>query len=178
MGNAFQDQFLKAGLIDDKKIKQANKEQYQAQKQGKLKTTADENRLAAQRVKAEKVERDRELNRKREEALKQQAIVAQIRQLIEHSRLKRDGGETPYNFSDQGVVKRIYVTENQHGHLSRGQLAIVKLGEQYELIPSVAAEKIRQRDDACVIVLCTASGPQDDEDDSYADFKVPDDLIW
>jgi uncharacterized protein len=178
MGNAFQDQLLKAGLINDQKVKQAKKEQYQAQKQGKPQAAVDENKLAAQRAKAEQVDRDRELNRKRQEALRRKEVQAQIRQLIEGNRLRRDGADIPYHFTDQTMIKRIYVTESQRGQLSSGALAVVKLGEGYELIPEVVAEKIRQRDEACVISLGTPSDFKDDADDFYADFKVPDDLIW
>lgn len=178
MGNAFQDQFLKAGLIDDKKVKQAKKEEYRAQKQGKKKTSVDENRLAIEQAKTEQIRRDRELNRKRQEEIAQKAQLAQVRQMIENSRLLRGEGDSPYNFSDKGRVKRIYVTQEQQSQISRGRLAIVKLDEQYELIPAAVAEKIRQRDPSSLILLCEPSAQPSSEDDPYAAFKVPDDLMW
>ena len=177
MGNSFQDQLLKAGLVDEKKVKQAKKDNYKKKKQGKQNKAIDENKLAAQRAQAQQAERDRELNRQRNEEMQQKAIAAQIKQLIETSRQPRDDGETAYNFSDNGTVKKIYVTDDQHRQLSRGKLAIVKLGEQYELVPTAAAEKIRQRDEA-VVIVCNESQKQDDGEDPYADYKVPDDLMW
>lgn len=177
MGNSFQDQLLKAGLVDEKKVKQAKKDNYKKQKQGKNKKAVDENKLAAQKARAKQAGRDRELNRQRQEAMQQKAIAAQIKQLIEHSRQPREDGETPYNFSDNGTVKKIYVTAEQHRQLGRGRLTIVKLGEQYELVPAAAADKIRQRDEKSVIVS-NEPQQQDDEDDPYADYQVPDDLMW
>jgi uncharacterized protein YaiL (DUF2058 family) len=178
VGNAFQEQLLKAGLVDDKKIKQAKKEQYRAQKQGKQKAATQESRRAAQRAQAEQAERDRELNRRRQKEQAQKAVAAQVRQLIESHRLSREGGDVPYNFSDNGPVKRIYVTEEQHAQISRGRLAIVRLGEGYELVPAAAAEKIHERDAASVVLLCAPSAASEAEDDPYAEFKVPDDLMW
>ncbi|MBF0256490.1 MAG: DUF2058 domain-containing protein [Gammaproteobacteria bacterium] len=180
MANSLQEQFLKAGLVDDKRIKQAKKEQYQAQKQGKQKQP-DEHRLAAQKAKAEQLERDRELNRKQQEQAQQKALTAQVKQLIEQARLPREGAELAYNFVDQGRVKRIYVTEQQQGQLSRGRLAIVKLAGRYELIPLEAAERVRQwRPDNLIWLLDpeAEAAEQTDAADPYAAFKVPDDLIW
>jgi hypothetical protein len=178
VGNSFQDQLLKVGLIDDKKVKQTKKESYKKQKQSKNKPAVDPNKLAAQQKQAEQVKRDRELNRQRQEAMQQKAIAAQIKQLIEVSCQSREGGESPYNFSDQGKIHKIYVTSEQHRQLVKGRLAIVKLGDRYELVPAAAAEKIRQRDAACIIVLNSAQQQEDDGDDPYADYQVPDDLMW
>lgn len=178
MGNAFQDQLLKAGLVDEKKVKQAQKEKRRQQKQGKQQSATDQNKLAAQRAKAEQAERDRELNRKRQEEQKERETRAQIKQLIEQYRQPREEAEVPYSFVDNGLIKKTYVTEEQQGLLSRGRLAIVKWDGRYELVPPEAAEKIRQRDETSVILLNTASAPQDAEDDPYAEFKVPDDLMW
>ena len=65
--------------------------------------------------------------------------------------------------------------------LGKGQIAIVKLGELYELVPTAVAEKIKQRDESLVVMLTENTGVnanQEDEDDPYADFKIPDDLMW
>ena len=61
--------------------------------------------------------------------------------------------------------------------LSRGQLAIVRLDQGYELVPAKVAEKISQRDPQCVVVLNEAR-TELDEEDPYADFQIPDDLMW
>jgi uncharacterized protein YaiL (DUF2058 family) len=178
MGNAFQDQFLKAGLVDEKKVKQAQKEQHRAKKQGKHQPPVNTTREASARAKAEQVARDKELNRQRQEAAQQKALAAQVRQMILTSRLDREDGDSPYHFTDDGRVKQLYVTEAQRGQLGRGQLAIATLDGRYELIPKAVAEKIRQRDPARIILLVEAATPADQPDDPYADFKVPDDLIW
>jgi len=124
------------------------------------------------------VERDRELNQKKQEEIERKAIAAQVRQLIETNRVKERDGDIVYHFADGNVVKRLYVSEQVHKHLTAGLLAIVKLGDGYELVPMAVADKIKQRDDRCIIQAEHAAPPVQDEDDPYADYKIPDDLMW
>ena len=70
------------------------------------------------------------------------------------------------------------MTDKLHSQLSRGRLAIVKLAESYQLVPAGVAEKIGLRDAAYVIVQNQVETEADEDDDPYAEFKVPDDLMW
>lgn len=179
MANSLHEQLLKAGLTDKKKANKAKKtrqRQEKEQRHGKQKQEDEAVRLA-RLARGRDAERDRELNRNKNEEAKRKAISAQIRQLIEMNRLSLDDGEIAYHFSDAGKVQRVYVTEKLHGQLSRDQLAIVKLDNRYEVVPAGVAEKISLRDAACVIVRNEAES-RDNTDDPYADFKVPDDLMW
>ena len=63
-----------------------------------------------------------------------------------------------------------------------GALVIARVDDRYELLPRVAADKVRERD-AGMIVLdhgqpADAAAPTSEDDDYYAQFKVPDDLMW
>lgn len=181
MRNTLQDQLLKAGLVDEKTIKQAKKQQKSQQQkvaknQRHLET--DETRLLAQKSLAEKADRDRLLNQQHNEQMRQRAIVAQIRQLIENNRQGRGDGSVAYNFADGKLVKKILVSQQLVDQIQRGQLAIVRLDDKYELIPVRAAEKIRERDAACVIVCNALQQGMQADDDPYADFQIPDDLMW
>ncbi|MDX2458082.1 MAG: DUF2058 domain-containing protein [Gammaproteobacteria bacterium] len=176
---SLQDQLLKAGLIDDKqanKIKKTMHKQAKQKQKNKIETT-NEAKLAAQQAQAEKVERDRQLNQQRKVEAERKAIGAQVRQLVEMNRQPRDDGDITYSFTDGMLVKRIPVTETQLKQLSNGRLCIIKLDEQYELIPTLVADKIQQRDESTQI-LSNQSTETPDEDDPYADFQVPDDLMW
>lgn len=178
MSNSLQNQLLKMGLVDEKKVKQVKKEKHkQAKQQGKKAGAVDEARLLVQQAAAEKAERDRELNRQRKEEAERKALAAQVRQLIEVNCLPKGEGDIAYNFSDDNKVKRLYVTEQVQRQLGLGRLAIVTLDGQYELVPTAVAEKIRQRDESCVI-LCNEPQQHSDEDDPYADYQIPDDLMW
>ena len=180
--SSLQDQLLKAGLVDAKKAKQVKKDKRKSQKQQhKSKEVAvDETKAAAAQARAEKAEKDRKLNEERKLEAERKAIAAQIKQLIEVNRQaksERGQEESAYNFTDGKQIKKIFVSAPVQEQLSKGRLAIVKLGEGYELVPAAVADKIRQRDEACVVSQQAAS--QDvDEDDPYADYEIPDDLMW
>ena len=176
---SLQDQLLKAGIVDKKKAKQIKQEQRkEAKSRPKGQEQVDENREQAKRNMAEKAERDRELNRQRQAEAEQKAIHAQIIQLIEMNRIDRQGGDVAYQFTDGTKIKKIYVTPKLQDDLSRGRLAIARLAEGYELLPAAAAEKIMQRDEAAIVLLNSVDATQVDEDDPYADYQIPDDLMW
>ena len=179
MANAFGDQFLKAGLVSkaqlDKAKKSRNKQQKQKQKQ-KIEVV-DEAAVAARQAAADKVARDRELNRRQKEAAERRAIQAQVRQLVELNRLTRDDGEVGYNFQDGTAIRKVFVTQEIHEKLGRGLLAIARFDDGYEVIPSVVAEKIMLREPSC-IVSNEPTQQEHGEDDPYADYQVPDDLMW
>lgn len=179
MANAFQDQLLKAGLVSKDKVNKANKSKHkQAKQQPNNSTTDDDKRKREIRqAELEKAASDRELNRRKVDADNKKAIAAQIRQLIELNHIPDDDGDTVFNFADGNKIKRIYVTNETRKQLVYGQLAIVRLGEKYEVVPKKVAEKIMQRDES-VVVLCNEATQDSEEVDEYADYKVPDDLMW
>lgn len=179
---SLQDQLLKAGLVDSKKAKQVEKEKRKQKKvkQKSKQPQVDETKLAAQQALEEKAQRDRELASQRNAEAEKKAIQAQIIQLIEMNRQPKGRGDVPYNFTDGKKVKKLFVTEEQQKALSKGRLVIVALGEGYELVPAAVADKIAQRDDSAIIVQNTLSAADQaaEEDDPYADFQIPDDLMW
>ena len=179
MANSFGDQFLKAGLVKKSQLDQANKTKTKQQKlkQKQKVEIIDEAVIAARQEAEAQAARDRELNRQRKEETERKAVQAQIRQLVEMNRLPRADGEIAYHFQDGTAIKTLHVTQPVHDKLSRGLFAIVRLDDRYDIIPAAVAEKIRQRDDTC-IVSNAPSRPAAGEDDPYADYKVPDDLMW
>jgi hypothetical protein len=179
MANSLGDQFLKAGLVSKDQLKKAKKSKSKQQHQKiKQKTeVVDEAAVAARQAAAEKAARDRELNRLQREEVERKAVQAQVRQLIEANRLPQDDGEVGYNFQDGAVIRKIFVSAEVRDKLARGLLAIARLDGRYEVIPSDVAGKILLRDETC-IVGSVASQPENGQDDAYADYQVPDDLMW
>ena len=80
--------------------------------------------------------------------------------------------------ADQKKIKKLFVTAPLQAQLIKGQIAIVKLQQSYELVPSAVAEKIKQRNEAAIILLNKSVNIEPDEDDPYADYQIPDDLMW
>lgn len=183
------DQLLKAGLVDEKKAKKAKKQKRKENKVA-LKTgqeTNAETKQAVEQAKIEKAKKDQALNAEKNRQAELKAIQAQIRQLIELNKQKRYKAEQAYSFEYEGVFKKIYVTDDQQIHLSLGRLAIgvVKLNNEvrFELIPKVIADKVAERDASKVVYpkqeeKAELSNLSDEEKDWYADYEIPDDLMW
>ena len=176
---SLKDQLLNAGLIDKKKAKQLKQElRKEAKVRQKGQVPLDDNKEQVKRNLVEKAERDRHLNKQQQEVVERKAIQAQISQLIKMNRIKRESGDIAYQFTDGTRIKKIYVTEQLQKDLVNGRLAIAKLGNEFELLPSSAAEKIRQRDPQVIVLLNTYEVTGVDEDDPYAEYQIPDDLMW
>jgi len=157
MGMSLQEQMLKAGLVDKKKASQARKQKQKQQRQKNLPSEAKQAKADAQAAAVRQAQKDRELNLQRKTEADRKALQAQIRQLIETNRIPIDD-----------VLRE---------RLTKGQVAVVVLGDSYALVPHPVAEKIRQRDEQSVITPPRESGVVDD-DDPYADYQVPDDIVW
>jgi uncharacterized protein len=180
MTNPFQEQFLKAGLVTEKQVKQANqkKKGKPPQRKKKAPPQLDEATLKARAAEKEKAERDRELNRRKQEQAKKKAISIEIDQLIRTNAIKRDTNcELPYNFEHRNKVNKLYIDAEMKQQIVDGRLGIARIEGRYELVPLTVAKRIQQRNDKRVVIL----EPEDksiDENDPYADYQVPDDLIW
>lgn len=105
-------------------------------------------------------------------------MLAQIKQLIQSNQIENAKGDIAYQFSDGKTVKKIHVDAAQQSQLISGFIAIARLGESYALVPKKVAEKVAQRDAGFIVVLNTGKDEQVDEDDPYADYQIPDDLMW
>lgn len=187
MSKSLRDQLLNKGLIDSKKAKAISKQKQQKLKEqhrNKTKTantTLSSATLESEKKRKQQRERDRQLNLERKQMADQKALAAQIIQLVEQYRLDRDTADSEYNFNDQNIVKKILVTKAMSKELSRGRLCIVRMGSAYEVVPRPIADKIQQRDENAIVVRNQSQeqpSQTDSNDDYYAQFKIPDDLIW
>lgn len=176
---SLQDQLLKAGLADEKKAKAIRSEKRKQRKQQpKGAVQVNEAEIRARQAREEKAERDRQLNLERQKEAEKKAIQAQIRQLVETNRLDRSRGETSYQFVDGKKIKKILVDDTMVDQLSRGRLAVVRLGENYDVVPEKVARKIMERDEGAVVVLHDRKQDDQGDDDPYAGYEIPDDLMW
>ena len=181
MGNPFQDQLLKAGVVTKQQVKKAQSATNKKKKEQRSKKdkVVDEAKLKAQQLAKEKTERDKALNQKKEDQAKQKAISSQIDQLITENLIKRDEAcDIIYNFEHRKKVNRIYLNADMKQRVIDGKLGIARIEGRYELIPKLIAEKIQQRNDKRVILFENTEAQELDDDDPYAEFQVPDDLMW
>ena len=152
MGNPFQDQLLKAGLVNEKQVRKA-KHQKRVSKKQKAETISTEVISKIKQEQAAQKKRNSELNRRQVEEREKRERLAQIKQLIEQNRLKKDERGEAYNFVEEKKIKRIYVSEDIVDQLSCGKAAIVRFGDGYEVVPLKVARQIISRDENTVIVL-------------------------
>lgn len=180
---SLQDQLLKAGLVNKSKANKAKKENQKKAKAARGSGTpiSNEAAIAAQREQEKKVERDRELNLQRQKESTEKAVAAQIIQLVEMNRLDTDDDEITYSFVYDNKIKKINLSEGLKNQLLAGRLAIVTIlknnQRKFVIVASAVAEKIAQRDESCVVQLKEKVETEGD-DDAYAEYKVPDDLMW
>lgn len=178
MPNPLQDQLLKAGLVKKSQVAQAAREQAK-QRQGKAPAGPSQQQIDAERARAERVERDRALAAERNAQARLHEQRAQIRQIVETQRLEARG-EIEYRFVDGSAIRSVQVDRTLRAQLASGAVVIVRDEERYALLPRAAAEKVRARDAAMIVLDHAAAAPArpGDDDDYYARFQVPDDLIW
>jgi len=179
--NPLQEQLLKAGLVKKSKVAEVAREQNKA-RHAKAPAGPSEIQREAERARLEKAERDRALAAEHKAQARAAEMRAQARQIIEDRKVPRSG-ESEYRFAADGVIKTLLINEDLRKKLSGGQLVIVRLGERYELLPREAAEKVRERDPSMIVLDHGQRGDDapasTSEDDAYyAQFKVPDDLMW
>lgn len=181
MAKSLSDQLMKAGLVDKNAAKKAEREKRkQSMHQHKGPTDADlEKQARLQREREAKAERDRDLNRQRQEAEQAREMKAQAAQMLAQNALSLEG-DIRFSFTDARInkIKQLYVNQEVQEQLARGRVAICSVDERYLIVAKAVAEKIAQRFSEAVIFLAEPDANEPDEDDPYADFVVPDDLMW
>ena len=173
-----QEQMLKAGLVSSKKVAKVQRTAKKSRVQ------AREAREAVEENKKAQLERDKQLNEQQKQAALSKEYKAQVKQLIEMNRIVLAKGDIGFNFTDGNLIKKILVDKATQTQLINGRLAIARLlienreECEYAIIPASVADKIAQRDAGSIVLHSALSQEEQDEDDPYADFKVPDDLMW
>ena len=179
---SLQDQFLKAGLVDNKrvkKVKQEKRKQHKKQKlQPKGQVEVDVNKEQVKEMLAERTAKDKAMNLDKQLLADKKAIQAQITQLIKAHAIDSGRADVAYQFTDGALIQKIYVNETVQRQLSKGMVAIAQLDDGYVVVPAVVAEKITQRDASIIVLLNDNIKTEIDEDDPYADYQIPDDLMW
>lgn len=185
MAESLQDQLLKMGVVDKKKAKktQHNKRQNVNKNRKAVKSGKEVKQEGIQKdleqAAREKQQRDLELNRRRDEARAKKALYVEVLQIIEQNTVKiPKEAEIAYNFTFDAKIRKIYVTEEQRKQLTLGQLAIAVDDKKHRLIPDKVAEKIESRLPSAVVRFESSSESKSDENDPYADYEIPDDLMW
>ncbi|ENW03741.1 DUF2058 domain-containing protein [Acinetobacter beijerinckii] len=176
--NALQAQLLKAGLVDNKKAKKLTKQAQHEQRTGHN----DDAQIKAEieRAKQEKLAKDQALDSEKQRILEQKALKASIIQMIKQHKVGQTEGDVTYQFIDENKIKKLYINQQIYNALVSGSLVIAKDQESYAFLPKALADKIDQKMQGFVLInKNTEKNDQaTDEEDPYAAYVIPDDLMW
>ncbi|MGN0862739.1 MAG: DUF2058 domain-containing protein [Stenotrophomonas koreensis] len=187
--NALQAQLLKAGLVKKSQVSQVANQQAKARvdkhdpKAAAIAAEAELARIEAEKARLEKVERDRQIAAERNAERRANELRAQARQIIADKKVLAKG-EAEYRFNDGEVIRTLLMTEAVRKQVIDAALVIVRDGEGYCLLPRVAAVQVRERAPELIVLdnagrdYVEPSTGNAEDDAYYAQFQVPDDLVW
>jgi len=175
--NALQAQLLKAGLVDNKKAKKLSKQAQHEQRTGQ--SNEAELKAKIEQDKQQKISKDQALNQEKQRILDEKALKASIIQMISQHKIKDTDGDAVYQFID-GSVKKIYINQQVYNALVSGSLVIAHdNNDAYAILPKALGERINEKMTGFIIVNNSEKNEQvTDEEDPYAAYVIPDDLMW
>lgn len=175
--NALQAQLLKAGLVDNKKAKKLSKQSQHEQRTGQ--NSDADLKAKIQQDKHEKILKDQSLNMEKQRQLEEKALKASIIQMITQHKIRDIDGEISYQFIDETKIKKQYLNQQVYNALVSGSLVIAKDQDSYAVLPKALADRINEKMTGFIIVNNAQKNEQiTDEDDPYAAYAIPDDLMW
>ena len=176
--NALQAQLLKAGLVDQKKAKKLSKQATHEQRTGQNDDAVI--KAGIEQSKQEKLAKDQALDQEKQRVLEQKTLKASIIQMIKQHKIHPTDGDVVYQFIDENKIKKVYLAQQVYNGLVAGSLLIAKDQDSYAYLPKALAEKIEQK--MTGFILLNQQSEQNtqmtDEEDPYAAYVIPDDLMW
>ena len=175
--NALQAQLLKAGLVDNKKAKKLSKQAVHEQRTGQ--SSDAEIKAKIEQDLQQKIAKDQSLNLEKKRLLDEKALHAAVVQMIGQHKIKETDGEMTYQFIDEGKIKKIYINQQIYNALVSGSLVIAKDQSSYAILPKALADRINEKLTGFIIVNNSENTQAvTDEEDPYAAYVIPDDLMW
>ena len=181
---SLQEQLLKAGLTTKQKTRQANADKRKKNKQQRSgvehgATLQEQVKKDLNISKADKLAKDSALNEVKKIELANKEQQLRIKQILEHHQLKGVKGEGEYNYTFDNKVKKLALNSMTHKALVNGRLALCGLNDVTYIVTSETAEKVGALESSLILVQNDKVEAQEtDEDDPYADYQIPDDLMW
>ena len=175
--NALQAQLLKAGLLDNKKAKKLSKQAQHEQRTGQ--SNEAELKAKIEQDQKQKALKDQSLDLEKKRILDEKALKASIIQMIGQHKITDINGDVTYQFIDEAKIKKIYINQQIYNALVSGSLVIAKDLDRYAVLPKALAERINEKMQGFIIVDNSEKNEQvTDEEDPYAAYVIPDDLMW
>ncbi len=181
---SLQEQLLNAGLITKQKARQANTQSKKVNKQKRSGVNVGVNlqeqiKQELQQKKAEKQAQDNVLNAQKQAQQLEKEKRLRIKQILEHHQIQGVMGETEYNYTFNGKIKKLLLDAQTHKALVNGRISLCGLQEKVYLVTCETADKIAQLEPSIILVKnAKQENAKTDEEDIYAQYQIPDDLMW
>ncbi|MGJ8694241.1 MAG: DUF2058 domain-containing protein [Thalassotalea sp.] len=181
---SLQDQLLKAGLTTKQKARQANTEKRKTKKQKNSGVQVEESLQEKVKqdlaiTKAEKLKKDAQLNEQKKAALAEKEKAQRVLQILQHHNVKRYQGELEYNYTFGSKIKKLLVDGQTQKALINGRLALCGVADQTYVVTAETASKIATIDESVILLKNDKVADEAIEaDDPYAEYQIPDDLMW
>lgn len=175
--NALQAQLLKAGLVDNKKAKKLSKQAVHEQRTGQGSEAEIKAKIAQD--KQQKQAKDQAIELEKKAILQEKELKATIIQMIIQHKIRDIDGDVAYQFIDDGKIKKQYINQQIYNALVAGSLVIARDHESYAFLPKALADRINAKLEGFIIVNTSEKNEAvTDEEDPYAAYVIPDDLMW
>lgn len=180
MANALQEQLLKAGLASKQKVRDV-KTQKRRDKKARIDDGSNVLKQEVAEQKRLQAEKDKMLNEQRfAEATARGQVRGLISEFTKFAIKVPNNAEIKFNYTIDNKIYSLYLDEKLQAELLRGQLGVVRYEDKSYLVPHKLAERVKllvpqwcgylwQSDGSKAVVV---------EDDPYADYAIPDDLMW
>ena len=181
MAGSLQDQLKKSGLVSKKKSQQLDVEKRKKIK-AKNKGLKSNNEIAekVQQAKLQKKQDDQKRNQQQQQQIKQNEEKARIKQIIDQAKIKDYDGDTVFNFQFNKKIKTLYLNKKNYYALVAGSIGLCQVDNIIFIVPNATVNKIKSINPVYVVLhqdkLNTT--PETVSDDPYADYDIPDDLMW
>lgn len=180
MANALQEQLLKAGLASKQKVRDV-KTQKRRDKKARVDDGSNALKLEIAEQKRLQAEKDKALNEQRfAEATARGQVRGLVSEFTQFAIKIPSHAEIKFNYTLDNKIYSVYIDEKIQSELLKGQLGIVRYEDKSYLVPHKLAERVN----LLVPQWCGYLWQQDAgkavevEDDPYADYAIPDDLMW
>ncbi|MCT8867022.1 DUF2058 domain-containing protein [Shewanella sp. ZOR0012] len=180
MANALQEQLLKAGLASKQKVRDV-KTQKRRDKKARVDDVSSALKLEIAEQKRLQAEKDKALNEQRfAEATARGQVRGLVSEFTQFAIKIPSHAEIKFNYTLDNKIYSVYIDEKIQSELLKGQLGIVRYEDKSYLVPHKLAERVN----LLVPQWCGYLWQQDAgkavevEDDPYADYAIPDDLMW
>ena len=181
MAGLLQDQLKKSGLVSKKKSQQLDAEKRKKIKaQNKGQKIDNEIAEKVQQAKLQKKRDDQKRNQQQQQQVKQNEEKARIKQIIDQAKIKDYDGDTAFNFQFNNKIKTLYLNKEHYDVLVAGSLGLCQVDNIIFILPNATVDKIKSINPVYVVLPQDKPNttPETASDDPYADYDIPDDLLW